>query len=234
MIKAVLFDLDGTLLPMDQEAFVKEYFSRLGAYLTKHGFDGGALCKAVWAATTAMIENDSSKSNEARFWQAFYTAAGVDASIRPLIDRFYDNDFHSVSASFGANPAAAQAVRLVKDAGAMVVLATNPIFPAAATAFRAMSAGLCADDFSLITTYENSTRCKPNPDYYREILRKIGVRAEECIMVGNDVKEDMTAGTLGMKTFLLTDCLINTENADISPYPQGGFDELIAYLTEEL
>ncbi len=26
-IKAVLFDLDGTLLPMDQEVFTKEYYN---------------------------------------------------------------------------------------------------------------------------------------------------------------------------------------------------------------
>ena len=45
-----------------------------------------------------------------------------------------------------------------------------------------------------------------------------------------DVKEDMVAATLGMQVFLLTDCLIYTENADISQYPHGGFPELIEFL----
>ena len=49
-------------------------------------------------------------------------------------------------------------------------------------------------------------------------------------MVGNDAKEDMIAETLGMKVFLLTDCLINKENKDLSHYPQGSFDELIKYI----
>ena len=49
-------------------------------------------------------------------------------------------------------------------------------------------------------------------------------------MVGNDVQEDMVAKTLGMSVFLLTDCLINKEEKDISVYPHGGFEELREYL----
>ena len=49
-------------------------------------------------------------------------------------------------------------------------------------------------------------------------------------MVGNDVGEDMIAESLGMKVFLLTDCLITRENKDISVYPHGSFDELIQYI----
>ena len=37
-----------------------------------------------------------------------------------------------------------------------------------------------------------------------------------------------------MKTFLLTDCLINKAGVDISQYPHGGFAELDAYLKELL
>lgn len=33
MIKAILFDLDGTLLPMDQDEFTKGYFNLLAAKL---------------------------------------------------------------------------------------------------------------------------------------------------------------------------------------------------------
>ena len=42
--------------------------------------------------------------------------------------------------------------------------------------------------------------------------------------------EDMIAETLGMKVFLLTDCLINKQNIDISVYPNGDFDKLIEYI----
>jgi FMN phosphatase YigB (HAD superfamily) len=86
----------------------------------------------------------------------------------------------------------------------------------------------------LVTTYENSSYCKPNPDYYREILQKINDVPENCIMVGNDVTEDMVARELGMQVFLLTDCMINKENKDISQYPHGSFDALMDYLEQNI
>ena len=113
-----------------------------------------------------------------------------------------------------------------------IVLATNPLFPSIATESRMRWAGLAPDDFELYTTYENSSFCKPNPKYYEEILGKLGVSAEECLMVGNDVTEDMIAETLGMKVFLLTDCLINKENKDISAFVNGSFSELMEFLAE--
>ena len=114
---------------------------------------------------------------------------------------------------------------------AKIVLATNPIFPAIATQKRMSWAGFEPNDFELYTTFENSRFCKPNVAYYQDILDQLGLKAEECIMVGNDVNEDMVAQKLGMKVFLLTDCLINVDNKDILHYPQGSFDELLDYIT---
>jgi FMN phosphatase YigB (HAD superfamily) len=62
------------------------------------------------------------------------------------------------------------------------------------------------------------------------MTEKLGVSPEECLMVGNDVNEDMIAETLGMKVFLLKDCIINKDNKDISIYPNGSFGELMEYV----
>ena len=99
------------------------------------------------------------------------------------------------------DPKAAKTVNALKDRGYRLVLATNPIFPLVATKNRASWAGLSVDDFELCTTYENSSFCKPNIKYYGEILSKLGMAPEECLMVGNDVDEDMIAEKLGMKFF---------------------------------
>ena len=85
-------------------------------------------------------------------------------------------------------------------------------------------------DFEIYTTYENIGFSKPNPSYYLEVAKILGVKPEECLMVGNDVTEDMVAETIGMKVFLLTDCLINREDKDISEYNHGNFDDLISYI----
>lgn len=232
-ITTVLFDLDGTLLPMDQDEFVKGYFGLLAAKLAPRGYEAKRLIDGIWAGTAAMVKNDGSRVNEEVFWRKFAQLLGENTlADKPLFDEFYAKDFQAAKRFCPVNPQAAEAVRAVKAAGCRVVLATNPIFPAVATESRVRWVGLEPSDFELYTTYENSHWCKPNLNYYREILDKLGLRPDECLMVGNDVAEDMAARELGMEVFLLTDCLINREGKDITAYPHGGFPELVDYLTQ--
>ena len=231
MIKVVLFDLDGTLLPMDQDTFVKCYFGGIAKRLAKHGYNPEQLIAGIYSGTMEMIKNNGEKTNEQVFWDKFAQIFGEQARAdEPKFADFYREDFPKVQSSCGYNSKAKKVVEKVKEKGLRVVLATNPIFPAIATEQRIAWAGLTPDDFELYTTYENSNYCKPNVKYYEQILSKIGVRADECAMVGNDVGEDMLAEKLGMKVFLLTDCLINKSGADISAYPHGSFDELLAFI----
>lgn len=231
MTKAILFDLDGTLLPMDQEVFVRDYLGRMAAFLAPHGYDPQSLIKAVWAGTGAMVKNDGKALNEDVFWYVFNSILGRDAKQDlALFEEFYRTEFQKAKDSCGFHPMAAETVRQIKAMGYRLILATNPLFPAIATYSRIRWAGLNPEDFELITTYENSRFCKPNPDYYREILGKIALDGSQCLMVGNDVGEDMVAQKLGMKTFLLTDCLINKTAEDITQYPNGSFPELLHYI----
>ena len=91
----------------------------------------------------------------------------------------------------GLNPKARETVDTLKGAGYRLALATNPLFPAVATESRIRWAGLEPGDFELYTTYENTGYCKPNPAYYRDLLERLDCDAEDCLMVGNDVEEDM-------------------------------------------
>lgn len=230
-MKTVLFDLDGTLLPLDQDVFVKAYFGGLAKKMAPHGYDPKALVAGIWAGTEAMSTNDGSVTNEEAFWRCFCGLVRADArKDEPLFEEFYWTDFQQVRQVCGFDHRAAEIIRYLKDRGCRVALATNPLFPAIATESRTRWAGLDPADFDIITTYENSSRCKPDPAYYREILDAMGETPENCIMVGNDAEEDMAAEKLGMQVFLLTDCLLNRKNLDISGYPQGSFPELLAFL----
>ena len=227
----ILFDLDGTLLPMDQDAFVKAYFSKLAKKLAPLGYGPQKLTEAIWGGTGAMVKNNGSCLNEDAFWKFFTNIYGEKAlQDKPVFEEFYRTEFQKASSSCGFTPESKKLIEELKQAGYRIVLATNPIFPAIATESRIRWAGLEPSDFELYTTYENSCYCKPNPAYYTEILEKINCRPEECLMVGNDVTEDMVAGSLGMSVFLLTDCLINKENHDINEYPHGSFQELREYI----
>ena len=232
-ITTVLFDLDGTLLPMDQSVFVKAYFGGLARRLAPHGYEPQKLIDSIWQGTAAMVKNDGKVTNEERFWQSFEAAYGKNARAdEEYFAAFYREDFDKVSTSCGYTPAARKVIDTVKACGLRTALATNPIFPAMATERRIAWAGLSISDFELYTTYENSRFCKPNPDYYIDVMKTLGVCPEECLMVGNDVVEDMVAATLGCRVFLLTDCLINPHDADISVYPHGSYDELIAFIQD--
>jgi len=230
-ITTVLFDLDGTLLPMDQDRFVMSYFTHLAHKIAPLGYDPEPLFKHLWMGVKAMVMNDGSGTNEEAFWRCFAAIYGDKVQDdKPAFDHFYAHEFQQVAQDCGHTPEAARLIARVKERGFRVALATNPLFPAVATESRIRWAGLSPQDFEHYTTYENAHYCKPNPDYYREVLSVLGCKAEECLMVGNDVGEDMIARDLGMQVFLLTDCLINKADVDIASYPHGSFPELMAFV----
>ena len=231
MITTVLFDLDGTLLPMDQDVFLGTYFKGLATKLAPYGYEPKKLMDVVLSGTAAMIANNGEKTNEVVFWDLFTSRFGENSrNDGPTFEEFYLNEFQDARNVCGFNPRAAETVKKIKESGLRVALATNPLFPAIATESRIRWAGLSPDDFEFYTTYENVRYSKPNLGYYREITEKLGVSPEECLMVGNDVRDDMVVVDIGMKVFLLTDWLINKDGIDISRYPNGNFDELMDYI----
>ena len=148
-------------------------------------------------------------------------------------EAFYDEEFDSVGPIVAKPTEKARAlIEALHARGIRTALATNPLFPTVATEKRIAWAGLKTSDFELFTTYENAVYSKPNPKYYLAIADQLGVDPAECVMVGNDVDDDMVAASLGMKVFLLTDHLINKSGTDISQYPNGDFDALAAFLKE--
>lgn len=234
MIKNVLFDLDGTLLPMDMEVFTSSYFKLLvkKAMSASDRYTPDELIKCVWGGVKAMVMNKGGRPNEDAFWEYFVSVYGEDSiHDKAIFDEFYANEFKAAHEFVGFNPESKITVEACKNAGLRVVLATNPVFPEVATRIRAEWAGTPVTEFEAFTTYENSTYCKPNTEYYLELLERLKLDPKECIMVGNDVTEDMEAATkAGMQVFLITDCMINKENKDIAIYPNGTFKDLREYL----
>lgn len=231
MITTVLFDLDGTLLPMELDSFLETYFELLTKKLSAHGYDPIKVMDGMWESLMSMIANDGSRTNEEAFWNRFCQEIGE--SVRndmAIFQDFYKNEFYETKAACGYDPKAAETVAAVKARGLRVVLATSPLYPAIATENRIRWAGFQPEDFELYTTYEDNCYCKPNPGYYQAILDRLGLKAEECLMVGNDAIEDVAATEVGIKVFLLPKYLVNRKNVDISSYPQGDFDDLLKYI----
>ncbi|MBR4122928.1 MAG: HAD family hydrolase [Clostridia bacterium] len=229
--KAILFDLDGTLLPMDNDEFTKAYFGSLAKRMADIGYEPQKLIESIWYCVKTMVTNDGSRTNEEAFWDNFCKIYGEQARQDELhFDKYYRTDFQNISKLCKPQENAKKLINKLKEDGTRIILATNPLFPRIATESRIGWAGLECDDFEYVTTYENSSYCKPNPLYYKEILDKLELEPCDCLMVGNDVDEDMVAKSLGMQVFLLENCIINKNNQDISVYNKGGFEELLEYL----
>ncbi|MDO4754421.1 MAG: HAD family hydrolase [Bacillota bacterium] len=229
-MKYILLDLDGTLLPMEQDQFTKAYFKALTVRMApfRHADE---LIQSIWTGTEAMIRNDGSKKNEQAFWDTYVKIFGDSArEDEPHFWDFYQNHFPKVKSACGFTPKAKELIQKVKSHGLQPVLASNPLFPLIAQRERMTWAGVDPDDFIHITSYENSSYCKPNPRYYQEILEHIGAKPEECLMIGNDAHEDMAASKLGIHVFLLTECLINKNTIDVTQFPAGNYQDLFRYL----
>ncbi len=230
-MNTVLFDLDGTLLPLEFDTFIKTYFSLLTKSFSHLAPSPEKLIKAVWHGTDAMFRNDGSRYNRDVFWDEFSALIGCDMRrYEPDFDSFYANEFSAVSKVTSPTPKASECVKELKQRGYTLVLATNPIFPAVATEARISWAGLDKEDFEFISTYENSRFCKPNPKYFGEILQVIGKEPSECLMVGNDIKEDGAAVKAGIPFYLLDGCVIDSEDSPSVEFVRGDFDALKGFI----
>lgn len=234
-IQHLLFDLDGTLLPMVQEEFVRYYMPLLAKSYLQAGIpvDPQAFLGAVWKGYEAMVKNDGSRTNREAFWSYMKAVLPVPVEeAERLAVEFYEGPFNQAIAATQPSPLADQIVKTAKAKGLQVYLATNPVFPRCATQNRIRWAGMDAEDFELITTYEDYRFCKPNVEYFREVLTKLGLSPEECLMVGNDVEEDLVIRNLGVKTFLVTDTLENKKQLPVETDYQGSLASLLEFVKE--
>lgn len=209
MIKAVLFDLDDTLLRLNLTAFIARYVAGAARLLASAARTSpAALAVPFMRGFLAMDAQDrqDSLTNEQLYNQTFFSACGIpldDPAIHDLVD-YYEREVVPGFAGgvVGARPVegAREAVDAVWSEGLTCALATNPTFSLACDRARMGWAGVDVDDFALVSTYSNSTRCKPSVRYYQEFANQLGVRLEECLMVGNDAHRDIVRPDCGLRT----------------------------------
>lgn len=233
-MKAVLFDMDGTLLGVDMyQVFLPGYLKRLGEFVADRA-DTRYFTKQLMAATEVMVANeDPSLTNAEAFSRHFFGATGWNnEEWMPLFTRFYQEEFGKLQSLTKMEPYALPAVNAVIEKGYDAVLATNPVFPLEAMRHRMRWGGFEKAPFKLVTSYENMHFCKPNPNYYLEILDKIKCGPEDALMVGNDAEEDLVAASIGMKTFLVVNeyTIQRHEAKKYEPDYQGTLQDFITLI----
>jgi len=228
-LRAVLFDLDGTLLDNDMDTFLPHYFRRLAARVS-HILPPDQFIARLLQGSQAMIDNDGSLTNEQVFDAAFFPLAGHSREeMEPIFMDFYARDFPALRQHTGRKPEAPSVVQAAFDLGLDVVIATNPLFPATAIRQRLDWAGVSDFPYRLVTTYENSRACKPNLLYFRNILEAIGQPPEACLVVG-DENMDMVAAHLGCATYLVPGPATELDPSTPEPTYRGTLADVRAML----
>ncbi len=240
-MNTVLFDLDATLLPIDMKEFIDTYMELLSGFLKAKGENPDDIIPSIWKATGAMIENGGLITNEEMFWNVLMEDLKskdekydekFQRRFQKYLDKFYTGDFQMIRYMVRPSQEAHDVVMELKNKGYGVVLATSPVFPEIAVKERLSWLGFKLKDFDYVTTYENSCYTKPNLKYYEHILKIMDKDPGDCIMVGNDVKEDMCAAELGIDVFLIEDYMLNPDNDDTSNFKSGNWTLFKEYVND--
>lgn len=84
-----------------------------------------------------------------------------------------------------------------------LTLATNPVWPPEIIEMRVKWAGIDPSIFGFITHVRAMHSTKPKPEYYQEILDMQGLKAEDCLLIGDNVKMDLPATRVGIRVFII-------------------------------
>jgi len=224
-IKAILFDLDGTLIDVDLKSFIPGYLKLLAKSIA-HLVPPKKVISKLFQASEAVNDNKGERTNEEIFIQNFFPIKGYTyKDLQPFIDKFYESDFVKLRKHTNRKPEARDVVQAVFNKGYDVVIATTPVLPLTAIKQRLDWAGVGDFSYNLITSIENTRANKPNLLYYKQIFEFLGHSAKNCLMVGDEEK-DLIAAKLGCHTFLVMSP--NTELTSETPPPtyQGTLRDL--------
>lgn len=230
--KLIMSDLDNTLLPViTQDEFVTIWFTDVAKKFYDYHMNQAIALNAINEGCRAMLLNNGRLRNDEVFYRTAVKASGYSREkLAEVLTDYYATTFQNVKNIIEVNPFAPQIAKLIKEKADYTAIATMPLFPLDACDTRMRWTGISADMFDLVTSFDQSSYAKPNPLYFQEILDRFGVKPEETLMIGNDVREDMIpCATLGIDVFLVTNHMI-THDLDYSRFRRGTYEELIDFL----
>jgi len=231
LFRAVLFDLDGTLLQVEMRNFIPRYIAGFHACCSDLvSYD--LLQRAMRSGIHLLLETECGEhTNEDRL---FTFLAGRlqqnEEELRERFARFLVSGLEPLADAILEIPEAGSLLECCKLAQVPLVLATNPVFPKDLITARCRWAGLDPDAFDLLTSFENSRYCKPQHGYFIEVAEKLGIDPRDCLMVGNDTSHDLSATDIGMTTWLVDSYLIDRDGPTWQPDYRGSHQELLGFL----
>lgn len=209
MIKAILLDLDDTLIRNPTDSFLANYFRLVDSHFTRLWGERPYARMLVNGVLAVMHRpRDMVTRNLDLILSAIESEVQLDKpDILAALDEFYGKAYDLLRNCVAPVEGATALIHTLRAYGYTVVIATNPVYPLEAIRQRMAWGGLpeSPEHYALITSAENMHFAKPSPAYYAEILGRVGVEPDEAIMVGDSLENDIRAASqLGIHTFHVT------------------------------
>jgi len=215
LIKAILFDLDDTLLDRTTSlgAYVKEQYQRYKldhiAYETYH---------------RRFLELDQrGYAAKPQVFQALIADFAVPASVEALLADFEQGAWNSCTLL----PDAIVVLRTLRSCGYKLGVITNG---EEWSQMRKLRVTGLVSLFDLLVISEQEQVKKPNPQIFTRAAKRLSARPDECAFVGDHARNDIYgAGAVGMKTIWYPgDQVWPAELAVVPDYTIRGLAELLA------
>jgi FMN phosphatase YigB (HAD superfamily) len=222
MIKAILIDLDNTLIRNPDLGFAIEFLRRSDEYFgARWGYNG--FSRVFRRALREMSSDTRSPdmTNSVFIVSLIAQYSGISArEVSAGLRDFYADVHPLLRSCVRPVQGAAELLSLLRETGYAVVIATNPIYPLEAILQRLSWGNLPnrEDDYAFVTHAANMHFAKPDRAYYAEILARIGVEPDEALMIGDSIKNDIEPATMmRLHTYHITDTECSKEYTRLSP-----------------
>jgi putative hydrolase of the HAD superfamily len=184
-MRAVIFDLDDTLYPYEQ--FRQGGFRAVAESLNRHY--GIPATDALRVLARAQVDSPGLEL------QAACAAFGVnDVAVLSLVPEFR-NHMPVLCAFDGVT----ETLSKLRDSGWKLGILTNGLPHVQARKIHALGLRRLVDH--VVFAAEYAVDGKPHIDAFREIVRRMEVPVERCVMVGDDVERDVNgARNAGLRT----------------------------------
>jgi FMN phosphatase YigB (HAD superfamily) len=201
-VKHLLVDLDGTLLGNRNVPLGFDFVGRSLGALKKYGSfknNVGALLEIY----REFGKPSKDRTNDLRVVEIFARRMnmGIEEA-RKIIRESLATLFPELQKHFYPIPGSRDFLEWAKNHYPLT-LATNPVWPPEIIEMRVKWAGIDPSIFGFVTHVRAMRAVKPHPEYFEEILGLQGLKAEDCLLIGDNVKMDLPATKVGIRVFII-------------------------------
>lgn len=185
MIKNIVFDISNVLAPF-----------RFKEFLVEKGFDAAMIKRIIKASAMTPYWTEYEKG-KLTYDEAMAAFAGTDPDIADELHRAYDQ----CSGIMGSYDYTEEWIDALKSAGYKLYCITN---------FTPAGYEQCYDRISFIERFDGCVFSfregivKPDPEIYKVLLRRYGLKAEECVFIDDTEENVRSAQKLGMAGIVFT------------------------------